>query len=493
MRGCWTWRWAALALGLAARPVVAQNVPQSAVVAVGQCSVAGSAIAARSFRSALTQKLGAAVQPEVQTAAPLGGLAERTLPELQAALTAARNDFYSEKTDVALSSVKGALDDVVRLIPSDARWAVERDMLTFEAQVELKSDRAAAEATLSSVFRVEPDYKPDTSVYPPSFQRFAEDVRKAAKKLPTNRLDIAVSPPGKPVFVGGKRSGDAPISLRVPSGEYRVEVDWGYRGVSRNVTILAPPAPPQSVEFAAAVEGAFAPDGGPCVEPLPDMSTALGHLLPLLNVSKVYAVRTLTWGGNRYASVTEVSDAGKQLHTVRVKLQPGAPQSESLGLLATYFETGRATPQMEVLPTGMTDVPPPVVVAPGAPKTVPPPTGTKANPGLQIGGWVSIGVGVLGLGVGVAAFISANNAKNSLSAKQVNGAFPPNYQSQFQSANSTIQSRQTLAVVSGSIGVAALVTGVVLLVVGGPHGAPGVSVGPSLIPGGGGALIAGSF
>ncbi len=489
MRGRWTWSWAALALALAARPVVAQNVPQSAVVAVGQCSVAGSAIAARSFRTALTQKLGAAVQPEVQTAAPLGGLAERTLPELQAALTAARNDFYSEKTDVALSSVKGALDDVVRLIPSDARWAVERDMLTFEAQVELKSDRATAGATLGRIFRVEPDYKPDTSVYPPSFQRFADDVRKAAKKLPTNRLDIAVSPPGKPVFVGGKRSGDAPISLRVPPGEYRVEVDWGYRGVSRNVTILAPPAPPQSVEFAAAVEGAFAPDVGPCVEPLPDMNTALGHLLPLLNVGKVYAVRTLTWGGDRYASVTEVSDAG--LRTVRVKLQPGAPQGESLGLMAAYFETGRAAPQVEVLPTGMTDLPPPVAAAP--PKTAPPPTGTKANPGLQIGGWVSVGVGVLGLGVSVAAFISANNAKNSLSAKQVNGAFPPNYQSQFQSANSTIQSRQTLAVVSGSIGVAALVTGVVLLVVGGPHGAPGVSVAPSLIPGGGGALIAGSF
>ncbi len=496
MRGRWTWIWstAALALTLAAWPAAAQPVGQSAVVAVGQCSVAGSAIAARSFRTALTQKLGASVQPEVQTAAPLGGLAERTLPELLAALNAARNDFYGDKTDVALSTVQGALDDVVRLVPSDARWSAERDLLTFESQVELKTDRATAEATLSRVFSVDPDYKPDTSVYPPSFQRFADEVRKAVKKLPTNRLDIAVSPPGKPVFVGGKPVGDAPLSLRLPAGDYRVEVGWGYRGQSRTVTVQAPPELAKPVELAAAVEGAVAPDGGPCVEAVPDIPTALARLLPLLKVNRVYGVRTLTWGSDRYASVTEVSSGGNELRTVRVKLQPGAPEGESWAMMAGFFQAGQAGPLVELLPKGATDVPPPVAPAVATGKTTPSPaTQSKGSPALQIAGWVVGGVGVLGIGVGVAAFISANDAKNSLSAKQVNGAFPANYQSQFQSANSTIQSRQTLAVIAGSVGVAALVTGVVLIVVGSSHSGPSVSVSPSLIPGGGGALVAGSF
>ncbi|MGO8971455.1 MAG: PEGA domain-containing protein [Myxococcaceae bacterium] len=495
MRGRWTWIWstAALTSALAPSPADAQPAGQSAVVAIGQCSVAGSAIAARSFRTALTQRLGASVQPEVQTAAPLGGLAERTLPELLAALNTARNDFYGDKTEVALSSVKGALDDVVRLVPSAARWSAESELLTFQAQVELKTDRATAEATLSRVFYVDPDYKPDTSVFPPSFQRFADEVRKAVKKLPTNRLDIAVAPPGKPVFVGGKPVGDAPLSLRLPAGDYRVEVGWGYRGLSRTVTVLAPPELAKPVELAAAVEGAVAPDGGPCVEPVPDMATALGRLLPLLKVSQVYGVRTLIWGTDRYASVTEVSGGGNQLRTVRVKLQPGAPESDALALMAGFFQAGQGGPLVEVLPKGATDVPPTVAAAAGTGKTTSPAAQSKGSPGLQIAGWVVGGVGVLGIGVGVAAFISANNAKNSLSAKQVNGAFPPNYQSQFQSANNTIQSRQTLAVIAGSVGVAALVTGVVLIVVGSSHSSPSVSVSPSLIPGGGGALVAGSF
>ena len=42
--------------------------------------------------------------------------------------------------------------------------------------------------TRSRVFSLDPAFKPDTSVYPPSFQRFAEDVRKAVKKLGTKAL-----------------------------------------------------------------------------------------------------------------------------------------------------------------------------------------------------------------------------------------------------------------------------------------------------------------
>ncbi len=389
--------------------------------------------------------------------------------------------------------MKGALDDIVRLMPSEARWLAERDMLTFQAQMELKTDRATAAATLSRLFWVDPNYKPDTSVYPPSFQRFADDVRKAAKKLPTNRLDIDLSPPGRPTFVGGKPVGAAPLSLRLPAGDYRVEVDWGYRGLSRTVTVPAPPTPTKTVELAAAVEGAVAPDGGPCVEPVPEMATALARLLPLLHAGKIYGVRTLNWGAGRYASVTEVTAEGNQLQTARVKLLAGSPESEAFATLAAFFQTGHPAPQVEVLPKGDTDVPPPIVTVSSAPKPTPAAAPVShPNTGLQIAGWVVGGVGLLGVGVGVAAFISANDAKNSLSAKQVNGAFPPNYQSEFASANNTIKSRQTLAVVAGGIGLAALATGVVLLVVGG-HGTTSVSVAPSLIPGGGGALVAGSF
>jgi PEGA domain len=495
-------------LGVLAAGTAAGAPDRSAVVAVGQCSVTGSAISARSFRAAMTQRFGASVQTEAETAAPFGGLSERTLPELNGALNSARNDYYSDKPEPALATLNKALEDITRLMPSDGRWSTERDMLTFLAQIQLKGDKPAAEATLARVFRVDPDFKPDTSVYPPSFQKFISDVRKAVAKRPTNRLDIAVSPPGKRVFVDGKRVGVAPLSLRLPVGDYVVEVDWGYRGLGRTVTVPAPPAPTRPLELAAAVEGAVAPDGGPCVEPDADMPATLSRLLPKLNVTKIYGVRTeVGTGADQYASVTEVSGGGSEQRTIRVKLQPGAPEGEALGLIAGYFATGRGGPRVEVVPKGggaaVPTVAPPLVAA--VPPAVAAPKGaapaaavTKSagdgGSGLRVAGWVLVGVGVGGLAVGVVEFLSANSQKNDLASKQVNGAFPAGYQSQFTTTNDSIKSSQTIAVIAGGAGVAALATGVVLLfVAGGQSGNTGVSVSPAFMPGGGGAMLAGSF
>jgi PEGA domain len=493
MRARWTW-WTLIL----AAPVGAAEPERSAVVAVGQCSVAGSAISARTFRAALTQRLGPSVQTEMETAAPFGGLAQKTLPELNVALSSARSDFYADKSESALATVKQALEDVVRLAPSETRWVAERDMLTFKSQVELRTDHAAAQVTLSRVFRVDPAYKPDTSIYPPSYQRFAEDVRKAMKKLGSNRLDISVSPPGKAVFVGGKPAGAAPLTLHLPPGEYRVEVDWGYRGLVPVVTVPPAPVLPKPVELAASVEGALAPDGGPCVQPREDAATALARLLPTLGVGKIYGVRTGTSGADTYAVVTEVGGLGSEQRTVRVKLPPGAPEGEALGMIAGFFHTGRSTPLVETVPKGAPDVPPVLVAAP------PPPAGTTApvasvtkatssGSGLRTAGWVLGGIGVAGVAVGVIEFLSANSQKNDLTSQQTNGAFPAGYQSTFQSTNDSIKSKQTIAVIAGGVGAAALVTGVILIIVGGNQSSSSVSVSPSVIPGGGGALVAGSF
>jgi hypothetical protein len=493
MRGRWTW-WT---LALAA-PLSAAEPERSAVVAVGQCNVAGSAISARTFRAALSQP-GSSVQTETETAAPLGGLAQRTLPELNAALSSARSDFYADRVQPALATLKQALQDVQLLMPSEVRWATERDMLTFQAQIQLKTDHAAAEASLSQVMRVDANFKPDTSVYPPSFQRFADDVRKAVKKLPTNRLDISVSPPGKPVFIGGKPAGVAPLSLRLPVGDYRVEVDWGYRGQSRMANVGAPPMLPKTVEMAQAVEGAVAPDAGPCVQPRGGVGEALTRLLPVLGVSKVYGVRSVTSGTDQYVIVTEVS--AKAQRTVRVKLPPGAPEGEALGMIAVFFHTGHSAPLLEILAEGAPDVPP-VVVATPVPTTVvgagaaPAGTVTQAAPrgsGLRTAGWVLGGVGVAGIAVGLVEFLSASSQKSDLTNSQVNGAFPAGTQSSFSSTNDSIKSKQTIAVIAGGVGAAALVTGVVFIIVGGNQSSSGVSVAPTVVPGGGGAVLAGSF
>ena len=179
-------------------------------------------------------------------------------------------------------------------------------------------------------------------------------------------------------------------------------------------------------------------------------------------------------------------------------MQPGAPEGEALAMMAEYFHTGHSGPTLELLATGAPDIdvavplvaaPPPSAAAPAGTLT----KSTSAGSGLRTTGWVLGGVGVVGVAVGLVEFLGANSSKSDLTNQQVNGAFPAGYQSQFQAMNDSIKSKQTIALIAGGVGAAALVTGVVLIIVGGNQSSSSMSLSPSVIPGGGGAMLAGSF
>jgi PEGA domain len=346
---------------LASTGVMAVDTGRTSVIAVGKCDEA-SAIAARSFRSTLTGKPGMQVATEAETAQPFGGTTERTLSAVTGAVASARSDFYGGQAAQAKTTLQAALEDVARLPPSDARWAAERDALTLLAQVQQKTDPKAAEAALNRVFRVEPDYQPDTSNYPPSFQKWVNGIRKAAKKKSTSRLDITTSPPGKAVYVGGRKVGVAPVSVRVPPGEYRVEADWGHRGAVRTIT-----APSTPVELSAAVEGAVFPDGGPCVEATEPVA-ALARAARLTGGGRIVGVHPESAGSDSFVVVTSANAQGQDVREARVKVQPGAPTTEALGLLADWAAVGgEAAPPVEVTRgPGAKPLPVAPVVAAGA-------------------------------------------------------------------------------------------------------------------------------
>ncbi|HTS81761.1 MAG TPA: PEGA domain-containing protein, partial [Myxococcaceae bacterium] len=335
-------RWfVGLALLLLSTGSQAADSDRTSVIAVGKCDEA-SGIAARSFRSALVAKPGTNVVSEADTAQPFGGTSDHTLTTVTGAISSARSDFYAGQGAQAKTTLQGALDDVTKLAPSDDRWAAERDGWTLLAQVLQKSDPKGAEAALNRVFRVEPDYKPDTSNYPPSFQKYVDGVRKKAKKKSTARLEVTTSPPGKPVYVGGRKVGVGPVSVRVPAGEYRVEADWGHRGAVRTVTV-----PGNPVELSAAVEGAVYPDGGPCVE-ASDPVAALARAARLTGGSRILGVHPESAGDDSFVVVTSANAQGQDVREARVKVQPGASTTEALGLLADWSTNGKADPPVEV-------------------------------------------------------------------------------------------------------------------------------------------------
>jgi len=319
----------------------AAGAADSAVVAVGKCDESAG-IAARSFRTALSQKPGTSVQSEAETAQPFGGITDRTLASVNTAIGSARSDFYSDRPAEAKKTLQGALDDVTHVAPSEARWSSERDALTLMALIQQKSDKAAAEAALNRILRVEPDYKPDTSLYPPSFQKWFAGVKKAAKKKATVRFEVTTSPAGKTVYVGGRPVGKGPVVLRVPAGEYRVEADWGHRGVVRNVTVPSPP-----IELSAAVDGAVHPEGGPCVEAT-DPVAALARVAKATGVGRVYGVHPEGTDPDAYMVVTSVDPAAADVREARVKVAPGSPSTEALAALADTASGGTVASSVEI-------------------------------------------------------------------------------------------------------------------------------------------------
>jgi len=336
-------------------PSLASPAPEApqpvriAVIAAGHCESAASAISARAFRALLQPRMGAALQSEAETARPLGGLSERTLEEVTRALVAARKEFYAHHVDAAVAQLKALVVDVTRIAPSHERWKAERELLTLLAQAQLPGEGTAAEAALASILRVEPTYQPDTGLYPPTFRKFVDGVRTREAAEPTNRLDVAVVPSGTEVYVGGCPVGSAPLSRHFPAGDYRVEADFGHRGLVRTVRIPAPPALVAPVELASGVEGSVFADGGPCVEPGVERSANLARLAKLVGAGRLLTIHTETSANRRWVTVEEVDAAGTVLRQARSEVAAGAPETEALGALAEWAATDHAVASVEIM------------------------------------------------------------------------------------------------------------------------------------------------
>ena len=366
MRRIWSVA-ALLAYGLPSLASPGPEAPKpvrAAVVAAGRCDTPASAISARAFRALLQPRLGASLQNEAETARPLGGLAERTLEEVQRALAAARKEFYAHQVDAAVVQLKALAVDVTRIAPSHERWKAERELLTLLAQAQLSSDVAAAEATLLAVLRVDPTYQPDKGLYPPTFRKFADGVRAKEAAEPTNRLDVAVVPAGTEVYLGGAPVGSAPLSRHFPMGDYRVEADFGRRGLVRTVRIPAPPALVPPVELASGVEGALLADGGPCVEPGVERSANLARLAKLLGIGRLFTIHTEAAGNRHWAMVEENDGTGTVARQARAEVPSGAAETDALDALAEWTATDRASAAVEVLKRAG----PPTTAAPPKPQ-----------------------------------------------------------------------------------------------------------------------------
>ena len=453
------------------RPALSDET--AAVVQVAACDTPGAVPIPRIFRNTL-KAAGMSVLSEADTAAPLGGLSVRSAVELTQALADARDEFLDGQVILALQSLKALSDEVAKLAPSPERWELQRNVLANLAQVRGRSDKAAARTALLQILSVDPEYKADSSIFPPSFIAEVETVRAELKRTPANELQVTTEPTETGIVVGGRPMGPAPMTLSLPAGFYRLEGMWGYRGLTKVVEVEAPPGSPVNVVLSKAREGSISPDGGPCLVPIPTREAALARFAAFLKVRWVYAIRSET-AGKSQRLVAEQFDAaaGHQVREHREAVVPPDSGSQAAARLALSF------------------------ASPAGAQAISKASAPVINTGLRTWSYVAGGVGLAAATAGIVFYFIGNSKIQKLYSQYAEGnnVFPPNYESTFQSQSESAKASKTAGVVLAGVGVAALATGVALFLVSGRGGQAEtvVAVGPYLPLGGGGAAVSGRF
>ncbi len=328
---------------------------------------------------------------EERTTDPFGGMPRGTLADAERLIAGARFDLYENQAlDRAERTLLVALDDLRRLPPGEALWRDVKSVRSHLAALALRrNDRNAATAHLEATFRVEPDHVLDHNLFPPSLRAFADRVRAQVKALPAYDLSISTQPRGVETFVDGRPVGRAPVTIRLPAGEYRVEARFSdVRGIPRTLRLDAP----TSIELHADFEGAIQTARGLCValERREDVLAALVRMAGVLGVREIVAMRLEDRedGGTFYVASLVDAGSGQDLREGRVKLFAGAAPPSALERLADFLTTGEVEPPVEPIKGARS--------APAAVARAPHPVQHQQSPN-RIPSYVAAGAGVASL------------------------------------------------------------------------------------------------
>ena len=170
-------------------------------------------------------------------------------------------------------------------------------------------------------------------------------------------------------------------------------------------------------------------------------------------------------GPHKFRAVSATQASAEQ--TIEVK--PAERQTVELVLAPTASAVAPVTPVAAPVTATSTQSPP---LAPDSEPASSSSSGSGSGSGLRVGGYVALGVGVVGVGLGTVFLLSANGKQSDADAAfdACGGkSCPAASRAQVDSLDSDAASGKTLALTSFLIGGAGLATGVTLLVLSGNH------------------------
>lgn len=362
---------------------------------------------ARTFRTSLSATSPGVLSADEVRLRMEGRSSSASLTELDRAYTGAVAAFQAGDYERASRTLRAVIEDLERLPPSDqvfAQWS--RAMMRLARTEGSLGRKGEAKEVMERILRADPAASPDPELYPPSFARQVDEVRTELRAKPRKKLVVNAGGAAARVYVEGRFAGDAPVTLSVVPGKYRVS------GVLRDVTssplLVEIAADDQTVSLDFGVAETLRPGAGPglATPAVPARrATAIVSAGAFLKLDRIFGVSLASDGDVKYVvgSVYDVAKGSLQREG-RVRLAGGATAQQSLDALASFLQTGEASSLVITKPEPEKK-PKPMAIAPEEPGT-----GKRPNAALK---WSPVVTAVLAVGLGAYAVMQNSEAEAS--------------------------------------------------------------------------------
>jgi hypothetical protein len=320
--------------------------------------------------------------------------------------------------DDSIVALNGILEELEKL-PDDPRvfdqW-VRALIRLAAAEFLAKHDKESA-ASIERLLRAAPEVAMALE-YPPSFRTQVEEAKKRLARLQGHELTVRAHAEGTRVLVERRDVGTVPLRISLPPGVYRVSGRLG--GIPIPSVLVDVRQQGQTIVLDTSLAETLRPASGPGVTIPPENRPAtLASIGAVLGLDRLITASLRTDESATYLVGASFDVAHmERVREGRVPLSEGTVPKQSAGALAGFLVSGGVVPPVA--------------------QTWPPPPHSRTL------GWVALGAGALGVGLGAFALVEGHSAQMSYdSAKSMTqgnvlkvGADPAHYQELVSSGNS---------------------------------------------------------
>ncbi len=463
--------WMSMAAIFAA--ITSHAAPRTALVAAGRCDDSDLLDPPKQLTRELGARMGNQLMDADELMNRLPRSASRLPSELERQIEGAELQYFEADYSGAEQRVLDALEEVERLPPGSKRWQLFVRGLLLRALVLRATNRAAdADDQFRRVLRIDPDQRLDADYFSPSTRARFDRVRRQLASESRTTLAITSSPAGAEVFIDGmelKRT--TPASLDLLPGYYAVSLST-QNGLSfpRVVDLASPSSLHVDLEF----ESSFDSTVMPCFADRGDEQFRLSNAVKLgswLGIDQVVIARAerrsagYTWVSAALLQVTN----GQKVREGGLKLDGAEGSSTALGELADFISTGKAS--RNIVASDFINLSPPSE-SPDAESSsqVRAQLGHPASAEARAEGWTKavgaglLGLGTLAIGAGMAFQLRSDQSWAALNRRYPDGRPPPiSDLDVVQSIRDRAASQRSSAIISYSIGAAAVSAGAFLI------------------------------